>query len=502
LQWTYYKLSFDTVCCDSLKSHASDRDWQNSCCTLEGHVTGKTWLDNCCSADYLDSAVGTDYAGCCAKLKDSNPELFSPGSRCCTALNVDSATGKSSVDGKIYSGCIDTCNLDSTFGNGDIYYETTKAKECCNNGYGKPASDWNRYCCRMRKSSDAWTYSGSSYYSASNGKCCSYRKSSNEVYAYVPSYMSSSMQCPAGGEKNKCASFLDTSLGFYCGSEDSCTKWSKNQNADVPSTNLDACCERLYSKGLISSSTNATDNSANYYQEAKNLHYKACCRNAAFRGTTKGRQVCCASEPPEDMHDVGKACCALTPNTCYCKLSFRCVGTSNGVKVNNLYNTHVSCSVSGCARNYAFQIGTLEVESDGSLKPHARWLTGYKGAFIDYVQHSNGSLDHDDIIRRDVSNQAFSFDFSNLGAYGYPIEEWEKIRAIRGCFLYKYNGNGRLNSESYPYIESVGNRAGWGDYATCYFKVGDKTTMTNCCGMKDGTNTCCEYTNYAPDEYR
>ena len=313
LQWTYYKSSFDTSCCSDLSSHASDSDWQSKCCTLDGHITGQTWLDNCCSVANINSAVGTDLAGCCAKLK-STSSLFSPGSTCCQALNADPVTGKSSVDNQIYSGCIDACNLESTFSNGNsVYNETAVAKSCCDGGYGKAASNWEYYCCGMRKSSDAWTYSGSSYYSAPNAKCCPYRYS-GKVYAYVPSYMTNT--CPIGGEQNKCSDYYNASAGFYCGLEDACKAWAYLETNTKPS-DVKACCDKMYK----SVADGGYGNISNRESE--------CCANSEFKKSMPGgHPVCCKS------------------------MTISCSGSDTGGITNNMYDASITCSVSGCLYNH------------------------------------------------------------------------------------------------------------------------------------------------------
>ena len=289
LQWTYYRATFEKSCCSSLKSYANTGSWQQRCCTGDGHVTGATWVENCCLSGYHDSAANdSDNINCCVRQYNNNikTRFSTPGQGCCKVLDVSKETGVSAKNSKTYPECIDACNLSSTFGSGNIPYNATSiAKECCNSGYGKAAgNNFYKYCCGMKETSDAWTYSGSSYYASTNGKCCPYRYS-GKVWAYVPSYLSNT--CPAGGAKNQCSDYYYASSGFYCGYEDACQAW-RYQGGSKPSSNFANCCKK-YAANLSGS------------------YLSTCCSDATFKSSAEGKPLCCTNTVSSSLKS--KACC-------------------------------------------------------------------------------------------------------------------------------------------------------------------------------------------------
>ena len=297
LQWTYYKNSFDVECCGDLAaSHGSESAWKNRCCTGSGHPTGDTWVNNCCSSDYINSANNSDKVSCCKKLyKAGNKGLFQGyTSACCRALNV----GENGYAGSdYYSECRATCNLQSTYNNGSANYKESQfpdAKSCCDSGNGLAQSSWYAYCCGLRKDTDTWTYSGSSYYSAPSNLCCGLRKNGS-VYAYIPSKMSDT--CGYGGETGRCSDYYSANGGYYCGYPNACKEWRYQNGPQQSGSNFLACCRELRDKNKLSGS------------------YKtACCGDSSSTFWRESGNFCCSSSPTNYTNKISSACCELWYN--------------------------------------------------------------------------------------------------------------------------------------------------------------------------------------------
>ena len=214
------------------------------CCTGPSRITGSDWVAGCCSEKYYASGKGSNEGKDCCRILYNNStirnKVFSVGGGCCDILGVNSETGKDST-GTYYPECQLTCFKESTYSTSTKYTPSSVAKDCCagsGKGLVQTASNWQKYCCGMTDSTHSWSFPTTS----SDKRCCDKRYSSRTgVYAYDPYYMDNA--CPAGDNKNKCASYGYAPFGFYCGNENKCLAWqSYPSDANLTDTEKANCC--------------------------------------------------------------------------------------------------------------------------------------------------------------------------------------------------------------------------------------------------------------------